>query len=135
MNAAPSLLFAVLTVSVVPAANAQPPNFRTRRDGPAQTNNRRLRSELDRYDHVDRLFDRLDEDKDGKPEFAGTVPSTGTLLAPLTEAVIHPPTWPKGGEAKNKKGIAKEVKTPHTIKVDGNVVKTVTMDKAQTVAL
>jgi hypothetical protein len=75
-------------------------------------------------------------DADGRTEFAGPVPADGRVRIPLTEAIIHPPTWPGGGEALALSGMKQEAKTPHrvTVRHDGvESARSVTMDKPQAI--
>ena len=73
-------------------------------------------------------------DATGAIECNGAVPADGNLRMPLTQCVVHPATWPAGGEASNLSGGSVEAKTPHrvTVTVNGkDQVQDVTMDKVQ----
>jgi len=70
-------------------------------------------------------------DKVGKVEFEGQADDKGALAVPLTQRLVHPPTWPDKGEAAGLTGVVEEPLTPHevTVEKDGKTAKqTVTVD-------
>lgn len=76
-------------------------------------------------------------DSAGTAEFEGSIPDSGELRVPLTQAIIHPPTWPEGGEAKGVTGSKQEVKTPHQVLIgaDGADRRSISMDRPQSIRL
>jgi len=73
-------------------------------------------------------------DASGALEFDGVVPADGKLSIPLTQCVVHPATWPAGGEALGLNGGSIEPKTPHRVAATINGVEhiqNVTIDKLQ----